>query len=106
MKQNVIGNPAAVALHGFAQLTDTGLMLQHGAKPMLDVAERPGRTFLTANQVKLRYGGISDMTLTRWCRDPALKFPQPVKINRRKFFALDELEECDRRRAEATHKAK
>lgn len=42
--------------------------------------------YLTAQQVCARFGGISAMTLWRWCRDPELGFPVPIRVNRRRFF--------------------
>ena len=38
-----------------------------------------------------RYG-IADRSLYRWEKDPNLDFPKPLVINKRRFFALDELE--------------
>jgi predicted DNA-binding transcriptional regulator AlpA len=43
-------------------------------------------TYLTAGQVRRRYGGMSDMALWRWLRDEKLGFPQPLRINRRRFW--------------------
>ena len=37
------------------------------------------RKFLPAPAVCKRYG-VSDMTLFRWLRDPALGFPQPTMV--------------------------
>lgn len=51
--------------------------------------------YLTAAMVRDRLGGISDMTLWRWLHDDSLQFPQPVVINRRRFFALDQIEEFE-----------
>lgn len=31
-------------------------------------------------------GGISDMSLWRWLNDPALAFPRPVVISRRRYW--------------------
>ncbi len=36
-------------------------------------------------------GNISDMTLWRWLSDPALEFPRPVRIQRRRFWREAEL---------------
>lgn len=52
----------------------------------------PNSRFLTASQVRTRFGEISDMTLWRWIRDGDLRFPQPVVIQRRRFFRLAEIE--------------
>ena len=58
-----------------------------------------GRSYLTAAQVRARYGGISDMTLFRWLRDPRLGFVKPILINNRRYFAEAELDEFDTRKA-------
>jgi len=44
------------------------------------------KQYLTAAQVRARFGGISDMTLWRWIRDERLGFPAPIVIQRRRFF--------------------
>ena len=51
--------------------------------------------YVTAAQVRARYGAMADMTLWRWLSDPVLAFPQPLRINRRRFWRLDELEEWE-----------
>ena len=51
------------------------------------------RRYLTAPQVRQRYGGISEMTLWRWVRSG--NFPKPRKINNRNYFDEAELDEHD-----------
>jgi predicted DNA-binding transcriptional regulator AlpA len=58
------------------------------------------QTFATGSQIRIRYG-ISDMTLWRWAHDPALGFPRPVYINRRRYWRLAEVEAWERSRARA-----
>jgi len=53
--------------------------------------------YLTSLQVRARYGGVSDMALWRWLRNPKLGFPRPIKINGRNYWRLDELEAWERR---------
>ena len=55
--------------------------------------------YLTANQVRARFGGIGDMTLWRWLKDEQLGFPRPLVINRRRFFRLDQIEAFEQRTA-------
>lgn len=55
--------------------------------------------YLTASNVRKRYGDISDMTLWRWLNDPKLHFPRPIVINRRRLFPRAELETWERARA-------
>lgn len=54
--------------------------------------------YLTGPQVAERYK-ICGMTLYRWLRDPKLKFPKPMVINRRKFFNENDLSAWERERA-------
>ena len=60
--------------------------------------------FLTGPAVCRRYA-IHDMTLWRWMRDADLKFPQPLKINRRNYWRIADLEKWERARARASRQA-
>jgi predicted DNA-binding transcriptional regulator AlpA len=51
----------------------------------------PPPTYLTAGRVRDRYG-VSEMSLWRWLRDKALGFPHPIRINKRRFWKLSDLE--------------
>jgi predicted DNA-binding transcriptional regulator AlpA len=53
--------------------------------------------YLPGRQVRERYN-VSDMTLWRWMRSPKLNFPQPTRINRRRYWPLEELEAWERQR--------
>ena len=55
-------------------------------------------SYLTAGQVLRRYS-ITDMTLWRWLRNEELAFPQPTKINGRRYFKEAELSTWERARA-------
>ncbi|TCL70563.1 helix-turn-helix protein [Rhizobium sp. BK251] len=57
-----------------------------------------GVKYLTGTQVADRYH-ITDVTLWRWLKDDGLCFPQPMRINRRRFFREDELVEWERTRS-------
>jgi predicted DNA-binding transcriptional regulator AlpA len=46
---------------------------------------------ITASRVRELCGGICDMTLWRWRRDPDLQFPEPVIIRRRNFYRASEI---------------
>ena len=62
-------------------------------------AERTGgKVYLTSRQVRERYGNCSDMTIWRWQNDPALNFPQPMKINHRRLWTQESLERFDAER--------
>ncbi len=54
---------------------------------------------ITANDVRLRYGGISAMTRSRWLKDDRLQFPQPLRIRNLRYFRLADLVEWERTRA-------
>ena len=46
---------------------------------------------IPAREVRRRCAGISQVTLYRWLRNPALGFPRPIRINSRMFFAEDKI---------------
>lgn len=56
-----------------------------------------GQVYLTASQVRERYGDIADMTLWRWLRDPDLGFPQPEYRRRRRYWLAADLDAYDAR---------
>jgi hypothetical protein len=62
--------------------------------PQFDLAHGP---FLPARKVLDRYG-IVDRTLDRWLDRPDLNFPRPVVINRRRYWAMEELRAWERSR--------
>ncbi len=64
----------------------------------------PNKTYLPRKQVRERYN-VADRTIARWTADPELAFPQPLVINDRQFFALDEIEAFERMRASVSRKA-
>jgi hypothetical protein len=53
------------------------------------------KSYLTAAQVRQRYGNVSAMTLWRWLRDPQLGFPKPEPIRRRNYWKSEELDSWD-----------
>ena len=55
------------------------------------------KRFLTAKQVRHRYGNVSDMTLWRWIRDPKLDFPKPFYIGKHRFWAEADCDAFDER---------
>ncbi|ANM10377.1 MULTISPECIES: helix-turn-helix transcriptional regulator [unclassified Rhizobium] len=61
-------------------------------------AEHSTREYLTGKQVATRYQ-ITPVSLYRWERDERLGFPQPMIVNRRKLFKVDELVAWERSRA-------
>jgi predicted DNA-binding transcriptional regulator AlpA len=46
---------------------------------------------MTASQVRAFLGGLSDMCLWRWLRDPELGFPQPIYLRRRRYWKANEI---------------
>jgi predicted DNA-binding transcriptional regulator AlpA len=56
--------------------------------------------FLPAAKVRGRYN-VSDMSIWRWCRDDSLKFPEPIRINGRRFWRLSELEIWEKSREDS-----
>lgn len=57
--------------------------------------------YLTALQVRARYGGIGENTLLRWRTDPALGFPQPEPIRNRNYWRVADLDAWDASRKTA-----
>jgi predicted DNA-binding transcriptional regulator AlpA len=53
---------------------------------------------LPGPRVQERYQ-VSAMTVSRWEKDPRLHFPEPVRINRRKYWRLADLLAWERARA-------
>lgn len=41
---------------------------------------------IPAATVRELCGGVSDMTLWRWLENPALDFPRPIYISRRRYW--------------------
>ncbi|NKQ85150.1 helix-turn-helix transcriptional regulator [Rhizobium ruizarguesonis] len=60
--------------------------------------EHPSREYLTGKQVATRYQ-ITPVSLYRWERDERLGFPQPMIVNRRKLYKVEELVAWERGRA-------
>lgn len=53
-------------------------------------------TYRNSTHVRARYGGVSDMTLWRWLHDEELGFPQPIRINGRRFWSEERLAAWER----------
>ena len=53
---------------------------------------------LPAAHLLARYR-VSDMTLFRWLKDPKLGFPQPIRINGRRYWRLTDLQAFEARQA-------
>ena len=59
---------------------------------------KTGDELLPATPVRTRYG-VSDMTIFRWLADPKLGFPQPIRINGRRYWRLADLQAFENRQA-------
>ena len=46
---------------------------------------------ISALVVREHCGGVSDMTLWRWLKDPELAFPRPTYIGKRRYFRESEI---------------
>ena len=56
-------------------------------------------TYLTAPQLRKRFGGRSDVWLWRLLNDHRANFPKPVIVRSQRYFPLSEIEaweECNR----------
>jgi len=54
--------------------------------------------YLDSRAVRRRYGGRSDMALWRWIHDPKLQFPQPIYIQKYRYWKLSDLIAWERTR--------
>jgi hypothetical protein len=51
-----------------------------------------GAVFLTSQHVRAKVGGVSAMTLHRWLRSDAVRFPQPtLRINNRRYWSASSI---------------
>ena len=48
-------------------------------------------TRITARTVRQICGGVSDMTLHRWLKDPEKEFPRPLYIGKRRYWREAEI---------------
>lgn len=55
--------------------------------------------YLPARKVWERYG-ITQMSLWRWLRDPAMGFPRPIYFGRYRYFRIAELEAWEAEQAQ------
>lgn len=60
-------------------------------------SKRDSESFLNANQVRARYGGVSHMWLIRRMTDSG--FPPAVRFGRLRFWRIGDLERWERDRA-------
>ena len=70
----------------------------------MDLSRTTGHSFdndgpLLPSRVVLARYSICDRTLDRWLKNPALAFPQPVFINKRRYFRERQLQDWERVRA-------
>ncbi|NTS33897.1 hypothetical protein HQ945_21795 [Phyllobacterium sp. BT25] len=54
-------------------------------------ADPADERYLTAKQVRARYGDITSVTLYRWSHDEQKGFPKPVKLSEHNYWRLSEL---------------
>lgn len=65
---------------------------------MPSVVQSSAEDLLPATMVRRRYG-VSDMTVFRWVNDKKLGFPQPIYINKRRYWRLADLQAFEDRQA-------
>lgn len=68
-------------------------------------AQAASDVFLTARDMRRRYGNVSDMWLYRREHDGSLNFPKPIRISGRRFWRLSDVLrwESNLRPAEVSH---
>ena len=47
---------------------------------------------LPAKEIRIIFGGVSQMTLWRWLHDESLGFPKPTVIRNRRYWDASEVE--------------
>lgn len=52
----------------------------------LDTAKTDPRRLIGAVDLRELFGGVSEMTIARWLRDPRLDFPKPIRIATRRYW--------------------
>lgn len=57
----------------------------------LPVNDRRSNKRIPSKEVRELCGGISDMSLWRWLNNPALDFPKPIYIGRRRYWRESEI---------------
>src|SRR5690349_21561268 len=60
---------------------------------MNEILHDDDEDLIPAPQMRREMGGISAMTEWRWSHNAALGFPQPLVINRRKYYARGKIRE-------------
>jgi predicted DNA-binding transcriptional regulator AlpA len=75
------------------------------AKHEVSAASGAAKVYLTAIQLRTRYGGVSDMWLWRRVNDRSTGFPQPKYFGRRRFWELSDIETWERQAAAASKAA-
>ena len=77
--------------------------MYHEKRPP-NAAHRPDfKRYLTAAQLRERYGGRSEMWIGRIIQRDG-KFPRPIYIGRFRFWAIDQIEAYERAAVAATTK--
>lgn len=67
-------------------------MLTTKAQPQNKSPEPKGQNRLvSAADLRVMFGDVSDMTIWRWLKEEDLKFPKPIYVQRRRFWREAEL---------------
>ena len=54
--------------------------------------QQTGERYITAPQLRARFGGRSDVWLWRLLNDERANFPKPIMVRRYRYFRLSEVE--------------
>ncbi len=57
---------------------------------------------INAETLRTAVGGVSDMTIHRWLNDPAMNFPRPTMIRKRRYWRESDVVEWIERHAKTT----
>src|SRR5215471_10269658 len=61
-----------------------------------------GRPRLLQTRHLCTHYNVCDRTIDRWLLDPRVNFPQPVRIQRRRYWREDDIDRFDERQRRAT----
>jgi predicted DNA-binding transcriptional regulator AlpA len=59
----------------------------------------PTEIYLTSAQLRARLGGVSEVCIWRWLKDPRLGFPKPaMTIHKRRYWLVSQIQAWERNR--------
>jgi hypothetical protein len=66
------------------------------------VADQDDGDWIVSARLYQYFGGVSSNTVHRWRNDPALGFPEPIKVQGRNYWRPEDLRRWRREQAQKT----